>query len=225
MNNFALKTGDGDFETKVLHYACVMEPDTYSIKRFNRAEDVPSDYITFGNIDWVTDCLGKVPTPDYYPDFVKHLLRRKVWKEENWPMHLKESVFIKPFDKPKRYQHIITRPGSYKGKKKGPHWCSEIIKFGNEWRLYVQDGRIVYSGWYYPEPGPDVSCPQEYIDEIQDCIPSGWCGSIDIGEYNGKLTLVECGEPYGTGFYGPITDGKIYADWSFAGWKWIKEHM
>lgn len=222
---FALKRGTSNKESKALHYASIINPSIYGLFYFNVHGDIPEDYIPFGTIDWVLSYFKKSPLPNYYPEFLSSIFNRKIWKQESWPLTLNESVFIKPADKPKRYNGKVTTPHSYKGKKKGPHWCSEIVKFENEWRLYIQNGKIIYSGWYYPEYGQEIDCPKAYIDIIQSMIPSGWCGSIDIGEANNKLALVEAGEPYSTGWYGTITEGKIYADWCIAGWNWMKENL
>lgn len=213
MVKFALKRGYSDTESKALNLYKIMDR-SIDIQYFNNAKDVPDDFIPVGVIDWVTDVLGYVPKPDYYPDFVQHLLNRKIWECNEWPME--KGIFIKPSDKPKRFQHRITT-GTYKGKKKPPYWCSEIINFTNEWRYYIADGKVIYVGWY---SGIDDEAKLPEFDE--SVIPSDWCGCVDIGTINtGEITLVECGEPYSIGWYGELTEGKIYAEFLEKGWKYL----
>jgi len=214
MVKFALKRGTySDVETKALaiHAALTREIELHY---FNRAIDVPEDYIPQGDIGWVTSVLGFVPRPDHYPPFLLHLLYRKIWKAEKWPME--KGIFIKPYDKPKRFSARITT-GTYKGKKKGPYWCSEKVTFINEWRYYFVEGKQVYAGWYIGND-EDQEPPELNID-----IPKDWCGCIDMGFLStGEFALVECNSPYAVGWYGSLNNASIYVDFLIKGWAYLK---
>lgn len=215
MTHFALKKGThSDTETKALaiHAALTREIELHY---FDRADQVPEDYIPQGTIEWVTSVLGYTPRPDHYPPFLAHLLFRKIWKEEKWPME--EGIFIKPYDKPKRFSARVTT-GSYKGKKKGPYWCSEKVTFVNEWRYYFVEGKQVYAEWY-DGSDDDLESPP-----FNTAIPDGWHGCIDMGILStGEFALVEAGEPYSIGWYGSLDNSAIYVDFLIKGWKYLKD--
>jgi hypothetical protein len=98
-------------ETAIITY-CVRKGIPYKV--CNRLEDSPDGYIPCGKVDWCERFLPKERTyPDYYPEFLKDHLYRKVWKAENWP--LGKKVFIKPADRHKRFTGFITS-GTYRGK-------------------------------------------------------------------------------------------------------------
>ena len=215
MTNFALQKRYGEKEEKTLHLYAIQK-ELIKIHYFDKPEQVPTDFIPAGKIDWVTGVLGHIPIPDYYPTFLQHLLYRKVWRADSWP--LQRDIFIKPFDKPKRFQAKITT-GTYKGKKKGPYWCSEKVVFNNEWRHYVVNGRIVYIGWY--DGNDDDAVPPLFDESI---IPSDWCGVIDMGMLStGEFALVEAAEPYSIGWYGKLSEGEIYANFLIEGWKYLRK--
>ena len=203
-----------DKESKTLsHYAALER--TIQLHYFQKPEQVPDDHIPQGGIPWVTSVLGYQPRPDHYPEFMKDFFYRRIWKEEKWPME--KGIFIKPYDIPKRFFPRITT-GTYKGKKKGPYWCSEVVNFVNEWRYYVVNGTIIYAGWYQGHDD-DQPPPQLNVD-----IPLGWCGCLDMGYLStGEFALVEAGEPYSIGWYGRLTEGDIYSHFLNEGWNYLKE--
>lgn len=214
MINFAIKRGTAsDKERKAIHHYGVMN-DEIKLNYFDRADQVPEDHIPLGTIDWVISVLGFTPTPKNYPDFLSHLLGRKTWETDVWPME--EGIFVKPLDKPKRFAARVTL-GGYKGKKKPPYLCSEKVFFINEWRLYVANSKVIYTGWYQGED--DDAIPPDFDESV---IPEGWCGAIDMGmTHDGRYLLVEAGNPYAMGWYGHITEGNIYAKFILEGWKYL----
>jgi hypothetical protein len=210
MYTFALKAGmPSDKERQTLTAARALNPDKYSIRSFNRPDEVPEGFIPAGTIDWVQDVLGFKPIPDFYPEFLKHLLYREVWQTDEWPLN--EEVFIKPADVPKRF----SAKRSCDEHEEGPCWCSEIVNFKNEWRYYITYGEVVYAAWY--DGIEECEAPELEID-----IPSYWCGCIDMGILDtGEFALVEAGEPYSCGWYGHIHEGDIYADWLIDGYYYL----
>ena len=192
---------------------------TYSIlnkipyKFCRKPEDVPEDFIPCGNVEWCEKFLPKERTiPDYYPEFLKDHLFRKVWRADRWPLN--ERVFIKPADRHKRFTGLITT-GGYRKKKRPPYWCSEIISFTDEWRYYVADGKILTGEWYW---GDEVNTPD--APELNLPIPEGYCGALDFGRLkSGELALVEANSPYACGWYGK--NHKLYVEWLVKGWNYL----
>lgn len=217
--NIAIKQGYSDSETKTINLF-KLKSNKVNVKYFQKAKDVPEDFVPLGGITWVTDVLGFVPVPNHYPDFLSHLITRKLWKANKWPME--KNIFIKPFDKPKRFQARVTY-GNYRGKKKPPFWCSELVCFTNEWRYYIANEEVLYVGWY---DGIDCEAIAPKFEDLNITLPKGWCGAIDIGYLqDGTIELVECGEPYSIGWYGDMMDGDIYLKFIVEGWKWMKNNL
>ena len=125
-------------------------------------------------------------------------------------------MFIKPADKEKRFQARITN-GGYKGKKKPPYWCSDIVNFTNEWRYYVSNGEILTGEWY---KGDEIACPDAPILNIT--FPRGFCGAVDMGLVDNKITLVEVNHPFSCGWYGK--NHELYAKWIINGWNYLKNN-
>ena len=203
-------------ETAVVTYAILND---IPYKLCHRFEDVPEGYIPCGKVEWCEHFLPKERTiPNYFPDFLQDRLCRKVWQTDKWP--LGQKVFIKPADRHKRYDGRITT-GTYSKKKRGPHWCSEIVKFVNEWRYYVADGQVLAAEWYW---GDEVNTPPAPpLSLFQIDIPEDYCGALDFGTLStGAFALVEANSPYACGWYGKV-DGQsgVYAEWLAKGWQYL----
>lgn len=200
-------------ESQALLINCILHRLPY--KKWSK--EIPYDpfYIPSGSVEWFLEYTGWAIKPDYYPDFLKPLLGRKVWEQDKWPIG--QKVFIKPSDKHKRFTGKIT-DGSYKGKKKGPYWCSEIVEFTNEWRYYVADGKVLFVGWYW---GLNDEAIAPAFDE--SIIPADFCGAIDMGTTkDGRYLLIEANEPFSIGWYGNLNQGAIYSEFIERGYEYLK---
>ena len=212
MLGFALqKQRLDDKEEKAILYHCILNKIPY--KFCSSPGEVPTGYIPVGTVKWCENFLPKDRIiPDYYPDFMKDYLFRKVWWTETWPME--KGIFVKPADRHKKWTGFVT-VGGYRKKKKGPYWCSEVVKFINEWRYYIADGKVIAGEWYW---GDEVNMPDAPV--FQAVIPAGFCGTVDMGTLGtGELALVEVHPPYACGWYGK--DHRIYAEWIIKGWEYL----
>lgn len=198
-------------EQAILTY-CVLNRIPY--KLCNRPEDRPEGYVPSGSVEWCENFIPKEKTvPNYYPEFLKDHLFRKVWEADKWPME--PGVFVKPADRHKRYCGKTTT-GGYRGKKRGPHWCSEVVSFTNEWRYYVADGKVLIGEWYSGDEENTPDAPELHIG-----IPEDYCGALDFGMLTtGELALVEANSPYACGWYGK--DNKLFVEWLIKGWDSLK---
>lgn len=212
-NGFAFKTGfNSDHEVATVCFFC----NEHKIPRqfFRKVEEIPEGWLPVGNVDWVTGALGRTIKPDYFPEFLKGYVQRRVWETDKWPIG--HRVFIKPSDTHKRFTGFVTN-GTWKGKKRGPYLCSEIVEFTNEWRYYVVNGEIVAAKWYW---GDEKNTPEAPKLEIQ--WPEDWCGTADFGTYSdGRLALVEAHPPFSTGWYDSVANNEPYVRWLCAGWQWL----
>jgi hypothetical protein len=196
----------GSKENLAIHFSASYHKIPFKI--VSNYKEVPSSWIPVGSVEWVEKILGKHFIPNYYPDFLKDYLNRKVWQTNEWP--LGKIVFIKPADKCKRFTGFITN-GGYRKKKKSPYWCSEVVKFDNEWRYYIANGKVLTGEWY---AGDEVSCPD--APSLDIVFPSDFCGAVDMGLIGDKMTLVEANEPFSCGWYGKNHD--LYTRWIVEGW-------
>jgi len=196
-------------------YTCGMNRIPYKLEKMSHDSKSDANYICVGSVEWVEKKLGKNTVPNYYPDFLKEYLHRKVWESNEWP--LGKKVFIKPSDRYKRFTGFVTN-GGYRKKKKGPYWCSDIVKFDNEWRYYVSNGKILCGEWYL---GDEIECPD--APDIDISIPNDFCGTIDMGMCDKKMTLVEVNHPFACGWYGK--NHNLYTQWLVRGWKYMKDYV
>lgn len=200
-------------ESAILSF-CVLNKIPYKLCK--HSADRPEDFIPCGTVKWCENFLPPDRTiPNYYPDFLKSCLHRNVWYQNKWPLN--ENIFIKPADQHKRFNGLIITAGNKK-KKRGPFWCSDIIKFTNEWRYYIADGRVLTGEWYY---GDEINTPNApEFTELGSLIPNGYCGAIDFGTLTtGELALVESNLPYACGWYGKKNE--LYVEWIIKGWKYV----
>ena len=204
------KTLDGcDWEGKSLIFFACKENIPY--KLISNINQIPDGYIPSGSVNWVESILGRHIKPDYFPKFLKELVKRKIWYSEKWPL---EKVFIKPATKYKKFNGFITT-GTYRGKKRGPFICSEIVSFNDEFRYYISYGEILGGYWYCGKDDIPKTTPK-----LEITIPSNWCGTIDVGILsNGDLELVECHHPFACGWYGK--NNEEHAKFVTLGWKYL----
>ena len=198
-------------------YAIVNDIPFVFIKNIN--SPIPEGFIPVGSVEWTLKLLNKNITPDYYPEFLKEWLHRKVWKSK-WP--LKKDVFVKPADRYKRFTGFVTKTNGYAGKKRGILWCSEVVTFVDEWRYYVCNGKVLTAEWYWNNKleteGEPLPAP-----ELDIRWPEGWCGAADFGSLpDGKIALIEAQHPFAIGWYGDSSKDKLYLEFLVEGWKYVQ---
>jgi hypothetical protein len=222
MSKFYIQSGYQGKEVGALLFLYSKESFKYS------ARDEYNGEIAVGSVEFVEEYIGQ-RTPNYYPDFLKSYFHREIWRTNTLPEGDGigiPMVFAKPADRHKRFEAQITSM-PYKGScitwgnkvheyHKGPFWCSEIVQFKEEWRYYVAEGNIFYAGWYLGEE-KETDAPKLNIDW-----PKDFCGAVDFGRLStGEIALVENNLPYACGWYGPYSDGIIYAEWLEKGWNYL----
>lgn len=200
-----------DHEASTVVWYCSINNLEYRV--VGHPSDVQPGFVPVGNVQWVTSVLGRPIVPDYYPKFLFGLLYRKVWQEDKWPYG--RRVFIKPSDTHKRFTGFVTT-GTWKGKKKPPYWCSDVVQFTTEWRWYVCCGKVYAtrygSGVEAPPPSLDIAWPADYS------------GAVDFGLLStGEVALIESNAPgIATGWYGTISEGAAYVNWLAACWQHLQ---
>jgi len=205
--------------------------------RKSQKPEIEDDEIPLGSVDWIEKILGKVIKPSYFPDFLKEHLYRKIWFTDTWPKTIR-PLFIKPADKHKKWAAKIIYSSGYQNKKPGPYCVSEVVRFRNEYRYYIANGKIL-SGWWYWGDSNDKEQYQTHSLDTMKFIergvnppdapllpnsivwPTNYCGAVDFGELwsDGRITLIEANAPFSCGWYGEQTNFADYCEFLQAGWK------
>lgn len=209
---FAFQSYDNSRERqRLISYFLKKDVEYIIIK--NKKEKCPVDYIPCGSVKWCLNSLDMNIIPNYYPDWLKPYLNRKVWQGNEWILGRK--LFVKPADRYKRFTGFVTY-GTYSKKKKSPYWWSEIVKFENEWRCYISNGEILSAEWYWGDDKNTPDMPKIYLK-----IPSDYCGAVDFGYVKSidKICLVEAHHPFACGWYG--FNDSLYAQWLIDGWEYM----
>ena len=153
-----------------------------------------------------------------YPEELSRYLGRKVWTDtlehvtsnsDMWP------VFIKPV-RDKVFTGFVLRkandiPNLHKAVENETLYCSELISFQAEWRVFVRYGNIIgvrpYKGDWRVQYDPGRV--MEMISAFKSA-PAGY--SMDIGVTdNGETVLVEINDGFALGHYGldPVEYAKL----------------
>lgn len=213
---FALQHGVSAPEENIIS-AYALRKDIQCVRLPVSEENSKLDYVPVGSVEFCESFIGHSIQPDYYPDFCSSYLYRKVWRSDKWELI---KAFCKPADRHKRFNGFVTY-GNYKKKKKPPFWYSEIVKFKDEFRYYITNGEVIAADWYWNEYEPfgEIVVPPR----LDIKIPSGWCGTIDMGYLaTGEFALIECHPPYACGWYGGSYNVEMFVKWLVEGWKYIK---
>lgn len=174
--------------------------------------DSKDEDIVVGYVETVRDRLHQLgfETPEMdYPDQLINYIGRRIWKSnintisnhpELWP------VFVKSIEDKRITGKVITSIhdliGCGESGCNAEVYCSEVVKFLTEWRVFIRYGQILdvrpYKGDWRIHYNPSV---------IENCItdfksaPAG-C-ALDFGVTNdGRTLLIEVNDGYALGCYG-----------------------
>lgn len=238
MQRFVIQSGYEGREAIAIFEHCARTNDKHRFCQY--ARDVQWNETPIGSVDWIQEITGIIK-PDYFPEWLRHLVKRKWWLLEE-PLNEGESLpdfcHIKPLDRYKRFDGCNILQATINGHKL-PFLCQENVTFHNEWRIYVSNGVILDICWYKGKDqhkkkpisrihhGTDESHykiwgepPNTYSDYIIFKVPIKFCGTIDIGETDQGIQLVECHHPFAIGWYG--NKSSDYAEFCAKGWEYMR---
>jgi len=182
--------------------------------------NVRPEEIAVGSVEFVEAALGRIFKPDYHPIWLKEFVKRKTWILRNLP-EIGDNIVFKPNDRYKLFNltTIEFMTESLNGSRE--FFCQDWVDVGNEWRIYVSDGKFWNCSWY---SGPDENkeIDLDVLEKIVDKIPKNWYGTIDIMETNHGIELCECHHPYSIGWYGDPSENQKYFDFIVGGYKYLK---
>lgn len=170
--------------------------------------DFDKTAIPVGSIAWCERIYGQ-RVPIYYPEFMQPYFHRTIRRAVYNDKETYKNVFMKHAT---AYKQPVIQCGD-------EIWCSEIVRFTNEWRYYVGNGRIIASAWYDGDISDDDVCagnvppPPTLPRMLRRTLQSmQWCGVLDMGtmmnaEKKEVFALVEACHPYAVGWYPANGDG------------------
>lgn len=99
-----------------------------------------------------------------------------------------------------------------------PIWVSPILEIDQEWRVYIQDNKVVGYARYDDADSEDVS-PIEFVMLLlsHSDIPHTYC--IDVGRLkDGRWTLIEVNDAWAIGLYGRALTPAQYVSFLYDRW-------
>ena len=202
----------------------------YKYRILKNIEGLKEDEIPYGSVEWIEKILNKNITPNYFPNFLHKFIHRK-WRVSNdWPYG--EKCFIKPNYRHKAWQGFVYNGEEDIKPKQGPYLIQEVVRFRNEYRYYVVNGKVLSGWWYWGDSLNDKQIHEgENIPDAPKLPkidwPKSFCGAVDFGELydTNKLVLIESNFPYSCGWYGEHSNHKDFAEFLEKGWLYVKNDL
>jgi len=167
---------------------------------------------------------------DDYPESLRHLLHRSVHVStvgqiiHNLHNELMAPLFVKPKGRMKRFTGTVFASPSdimfMEGtSSKTPVYCSEVVRWQSEYRVFVMYGQIVGIQHYAGDPGRTLD-EQIVTEAVQTYRMSGEAPAgygIDFGVLDsGQTALIEVNDGFSLGSYG--LPRSIYTDLTISRW-------
>ncbi len=199
--------------------ACGYEIKTYTLKRIRRRQ-LPLNQYSFVFGDWfcMAGVLKQLKIPyqpfDNYPSSLAPYLHRRIWRSTLDKVRKRMaggfcgSTFIKPAKRAKLFTGFVVDSESdfyntFGASKREPVYCSEIVSWLSEYRIYIMDSTILAVDLYKGDPAVklDLSVVQKAIADFG--ISKSPCAySLDFGVLSTGLTaLVEVNDALSLGAY------------------------
>lgn len=207
----------------------------YTLKQIHRRQlPLGPDTFVLGAMDAMHGAMRQmgspIPLPNDYPKSLAHLLRRKVWRSDlrTLATSLGEGrlpVFAKPADRCKSFTGRVfafTEDLWYLGRtsRRQEIWCSDVVSWASEYRVYAIRDRIVGIDHYAGDPA--IALPVDAAERaVREYVVSGEAPAafaLDLGVLkSGEVALVEFNDGYSLGAYqiggGPYLD-MLEARWA-----------
>lgn len=203
-------------------------------KRLMRRQlPLSKDTLVVGYVETVLAALHQLgieppPTNDY-PDSLTPLFHRRIWKSTvgelaDWLYDSKGPIFAKPEGQKKRFTgHVFSNPDDLYyaegASRKTAIFCSEVVRWLSEYRVYVWNGEIVGVKHYAGDPALKID-ELAVVEAVRLLKESGQGTSgyaVDLGVLaDGKTALVEWNDGFALGSYN--LDRAVYTDLLVARW-------
>ncbi|WP_216909699.1 ATP-grasp domain-containing protein [Nocardia noduli] len=200
----------------------------YVLKRIQRRQlPLGPETMVAGDMDAMHGAMSQlripIPHADDYPASLREYLRRTVWTSTLGEVERALEAGMAPtFVKPARRRKNFTGTVCYSERdiaalgnisRRQEVWCSEIVTWIAEFRVYVIDRRIVTVSRYSGDRSisPDMNVIESAIATYHDSGTAPIAYGIDFGVLNtGETALVEVNDGYALGAY--EIDADLYTE-------------
>lgn len=209
--------------------------ELYTPKRIQRRQLplTPRSFV-FGDMDAMHGAMRQlgIPVPDavYYPASLHAFLRRKVWLDTLGNVRHRvnnagQPVFAKPAGRAKIFTGQVFSDHSdfyFVGETSGrePVWCSDVVRWQSEYRVYVNSQDIVSVDHYSGDAAVqlDISVIQAAVNEYTKSGEAPAAYGIDFGVLvSGETALVEANDGFALGAY--AINSAAYTEMMFRRWR------
>jgi len=240
-NAYLEETGPGKMRHEALLVANELkergiEFQTFTLKKIQRRQlKLNNETLVVGDMDCSYGAfkqLGiEIPKNNDYPFSLKYLFRRKIWQstlgqiEQKICQENSTPVFVKPSGRKKCFTGFLAEsPSDFyqcnRVSKKEPVFCSEMVNWISEYRVYVVRSKILGIDFYKGNKGikPDENVIEGAIVALNQGGESYAGYAIDFGVISsGQTALVEMNDGFSVGAY--EIDQKSYTDMLIARWE------
>jgi hypothetical protein len=192
----------------------------YTLKRIQR-RDLPLSSETFiaGDMDAMHGAMNQleidIPEPNDYPDCLTSFLHRRTWKATLGEVERRlwgeagPAVFVKPAARRKNFTgRVLASPSDFmyigSSSRRQEVWCSQVVAWRSEFRVYVVDDEIVAIDHYAGDRSVaiDISTVGSALSTYRHSGEAPSAYAIDFGVLDtGETALVEANDGYALGAY------------------------
>jgi hypothetical protein len=210
--------------------------ELYTMKRIQRRNlPLSSEVFIAGDMDAMHGAMSQlkidIPAPDDYPDSLTPFLHRRVWKttldevERGLLDEDRPPVFMKPSARRKNFTgRVFSSLGDFAHigavSRRQEVWCSEVVAWRSEYRVYTIDDEIVGIDHYAGDSGValDINVVRAALGAYRQSGRAPSAYGIDFGVLGaGETALVEANDGYALGAY--TIAAEPYADLLIRRWR------
>ena len=192
----------------------------YTLKRIHRRElPLSSDTFIAGDMDAMHGAMHQlgidIPAPNDYPESLAPFLCRRVWKstlgdvERGIFGEAGQAVFVKPSALRKSFTgRVVGNSGDFlemgRVSRRQEVWCSDLVTWKSEFRVYVIDAEIVGIDHYAGDRNAslDLNTVTRALRAFRESGEAPSAYGIDFGVLaTGESALVEANDGYSLGAY------------------------
>lgn len=209
-----------------------IETQFYLTKHIQRRQlSIDSECFICGDMDAMHGAMNilgiATPLTDDFPSALEPYFHRKVWRSSIPQLEAMllsgREIFAKPAGRRKHFTgRVFSSPEDlrhiYGVSRQEPLWCSEIVTWATEYRVYVVDHRPRAVAHYDGDEcvALDMDVVQAAISAYASTAPAAY--GIDFGVLDtGQTALVEANDGYALGAY--QVDSETYAMLLYTRWK------
>lgn len=192
----------------------------YTTKKIHRRQlPLSAESLVVGNMDCIYGALKQlgipIPPSESYPSSLRSFLHRKVrestlgQEEKRFAQGYSNPTFIKPRGRQKRFTGFVFKEDYdfqrvYGVSRQEPVYCSSIVSWVSEYRVYVVGSSIRSIDHYDGDPNTpiDISTVELAISTLKSAGEAYAAYGIDFGVLTtGQTALIEMNDGFALGAY------------------------